>query len=609
MRRLAWLLSALALASCGDGHTYLAVTVSSAQPLTLQRFALTLDNAGMTGHASVAPSGGITLPPDQSFAVQLDGRSGDIKVHLDAVAPDGSTVASAEDRATLNAGGTVTLTLRLGPVTTDGGASDGPAPDLAGSCTDGIKNGTETDIDCGGATCPKCLQGKACAASPDCTTGYCNPDKSVCGPASCADKLKDGTESDIDCGGTDCAACPVDKLCAAATDCSTTSCTDGVCSRASGPPSWIATQSTAISSPTLEGAVGPDGKVWIVSEFNTAAGGFLSAPVSTYDPSTNMFTSVTTVPTIRGGVGAVFLPDGRLFVVGGQKYAGPLTVVEAYNKTGAWTTPKPLQVSMRALLGATLGTDGRIYAIAGLSSSTTTSFTAEAYDPKMDTWVEAGQLSQREQLSAATGLDGTIYAIGGYVSSPLGLVEKYNGDGTNFWKQLAPLKTARYLHAATTGPDGRIYVAGGNDGTASLPSVEAYAPAANKWAPAAPLVVQRQSFVLVTLPDGHLLAIGGAAAAGAYIDRVETYGPKITITPANGPAGTTVTIAGGNFAAMAKVEVQLDAMKVASGATDGAGALTAPITFAAPSLPAGAHKVQVMDNRSLFPITLTFTIN
>ncbi|MSP59468.1 MAG: hypothetical protein EXR72_03840 [Myxococcales bacterium] len=42
-----------------------------------------------------------------------------------------------------------------------------PLPDLAPSCNDQKKNGSETDIDCGGS-CPACGLGKACAVLNDC---------------------------------------------------------------------------------------------------------------------------------------------------------------------------------------------------------------------------------------------------------------------------------------------------------------------------------------------------------------------------------------------------------------------------------------------------------
>lgn len=53
--------------------------------------------------------------------------------------------------------------------------------DKSPTCTDGLKNGTETGIDCGGNKCEPCI--------------------------SCYDGKKNGHETDIDCGGPDCVPC------------------------------------------------------------------------------------------------------------------------------------------------------------------------------------------------------------------------------------------------------------------------------------------------------------------------------------------------------------------------------------------------------------------
>ncbi|MEO7330696.1 MAG: hypothetical protein ABI193_19125, partial [Minicystis sp.] len=97
-------------------------------------------------------------------------------------------------------------------------------------CTDGIKNGTETAIDCGGSNCAaKCANGKTCAVNSDCTSGTCTG--GVCGGAvvSCSDGIKNGTESDIDCGGSCASKCANGKTCGAGGDCSSTSCVTGIC--------------------------------------------------------------------------------------------------------------------------------------------------------------------------------------------------------------------------------------------------------------------------------------------------------------------------------------------------------------------------------------------
>ena len=78
------------------------------------------------------------------------------------------------------------------------------------SCSDGVQNGQETGIDCGGPDCP------ACPTEPSCSDGIQNgqetgvdcggPDCLAC--PTCDDGIQNGGETGIDCGGPDCTACP-----------------------------------------------------------------------------------------------------------------------------------------------------------------------------------------------------------------------------------------------------------------------------------------------------------------------------------------------------------------------------------------------------------------
>ena len=52
-------------------------------------------------------------------------------------------------------------------------SSPPPPPPPSPTCSDGITNGGETDVDCGGGTCPRCAAGKTCANRNDCTTALC----------------------------------------------------------------------------------------------------------------------------------------------------------------------------------------------------------------------------------------------------------------------------------------------------------------------------------------------------------------------------------------------------------------------------------------------------
>ncbi len=50
------------------------------------------------------------------------------------------------------------------------------------TCTDGVKNGAETGIDCGGGACPSCAVGQPCLVATDCASGVCTAN--ACLPAS-----------------------------------------------------------------------------------------------------------------------------------------------------------------------------------------------------------------------------------------------------------------------------------------------------------------------------------------------------------------------------------------------------------------------------------------
>ena len=99
--------------------------------------------------------------------------------------------------------------------------------------TDGVKNGNETDIDCGGgAPAPACIAGKACAPGQglrDCESKVCTG--GVCQAPTPSDGVQNGNETDVDCGGgAPAPACGNGKTCVVgAQDCTSLVCTGGVC--------------------------------------------------------------------------------------------------------------------------------------------------------------------------------------------------------------------------------------------------------------------------------------------------------------------------------------------------------------------------------------------
>lgn len=98
----------------------------------------------------------------------------------------------------------------------------------APSCNDDVRNGSESDVDCGNQACGQCALGDSCTINIQCNTGLCQ--NGVCtNPPSCTDDILNGTESDVDCGGS-CAPCPDLSECNQAADCANNNCdASGTC--------------------------------------------------------------------------------------------------------------------------------------------------------------------------------------------------------------------------------------------------------------------------------------------------------------------------------------------------------------------------------------------
>lgn len=98
----------------------------------------------------------------------------------------------------------------------------GPDP-----CGNGVQDGSETDVDCGGPDCWLCTPGQGCGEDLDCSTLFC--DGGRCAATACDDGLRNGRESGRDCGGPDCSPCEDGLGCILAEDCRSGICREGIC--------------------------------------------------------------------------------------------------------------------------------------------------------------------------------------------------------------------------------------------------------------------------------------------------------------------------------------------------------------------------------------------
>ena len=107
----------------------------------------------------------------------------------------------------------------------------------ADHCGNGVVDAAdnESDVDCGGAGgsvtyCPACAAGKKCLKPTDCASGVCTA--GLCAEARCDDGVKNGGETDMDCGGgskSGCGACDDGKGCLLPGDCKSEVCVVARC--------------------------------------------------------------------------------------------------------------------------------------------------------------------------------------------------------------------------------------------------------------------------------------------------------------------------------------------------------------------------------------------
>ncbi|WP_437925607.1 hypothetical protein WMF37_42210 [Sorangium sp. So ce291] len=87
----------------------------------------------------------------------------------------------------------------------------------------------ETDTDCGGA-CDPCYAGNRCKSGADCAEGVCGSGNNRCSEARCDDGVKNGKETDVDCGAVACRSmCGDGNGCQSGADCASAVCLAGVC--------------------------------------------------------------------------------------------------------------------------------------------------------------------------------------------------------------------------------------------------------------------------------------------------------------------------------------------------------------------------------------------
>ncbi len=176
-----------------------------------------------TGNGTVEATEDNTDPADDMKECTTDVCAGGTTIHTN-VSP-GTACSQNGGKVCNNAGACVDCTngadcMAAGKICQAGNCV---SPD----CANAKKDGSETDIDCGGSECNPCGTNKICMMPSDCISVVCIGNK--CQAATCMDLVKNGTETDIDCGGASCPDCANNLSCIGPADCQSGVCAGGKC--------------------------------------------------------------------------------------------------------------------------------------------------------------------------------------------------------------------------------------------------------------------------------------------------------------------------------------------------------------------------------------------
>ncbi|HEY3801094.1 MAG TPA: hypothetical protein VGL61_00750 [Kofleriaceae bacterium] len=421
--------------------------------------------------------------------------------------------------------------------------------------------------------------------------------------ATCVDGVTDDGESDVDCGGS-CPACAAGSGCLVASDCSTGSCVAGACEPVSGPPSWLPIAAMPVGR--IGAAAVRSGTVIYIFGGSLTDSMTDYAEVDKYDPARDVWGAAPSLPAPRERIAGALDASGTIYAIGGVVGSTLYSEVDAFEPgQAAWTAAATLPTG-RAYIAATTDEGGHVWAFGGGDGVTGITETDELGGTA---WTQGTALpAARTNAAAARASNGMLYVIGGRVGAGISPTVIGYVASANAWQTVASLAESRSDLCAAVGGDDRVYAIGGYDGANGLTVVEA-ARAGAAWVAAASLSMARDSCAATAGPDGRIFAFGGrdTPADGNGTTAAEAYGPVLALGATSGSAGDAVVVNGSNFAASSTVVVAFDGIPVERAAIDAAGNLAA-ITIHVPALGPGSHIVTATDDRSLYRVSLPFTV-
>lgn len=264
----------------------------------------------------------------------------------------------------------------------------------------------------------------------------------------------------------------------------------------------------------------PNGKVAIIggddSDISTPR---VIASVDVYDPATNAWETAHDLPTPRFSHTALLLHNGRVLVLGGAVPAGFPTASVGCGVSNC--SSSPVASRRPAQLAASFIPEQPLMPFCGINGCSFATNSVVIYNPASDSWSNAASLPELRFDYTATVLPtGELLLAGGQTLLPSGMLSvplsttllyDPTHDG---WASGPAMHSTRMGHTATLLTTGQVLIAGGfgtaqvNGTPADLASTEIYDPATNIWLTGPPMIHTHSYAGATALATGQVFVAG-----------------------------------------------------------------------------------------------------
>ncbi|KAA9007705.1 hypothetical protein F4V43_04285 [Paenibacillus spiritus] len=288
-----------------------------------------------------------------------------------------------------------------------------------------------------------------------------------------------------------------------------------------------------------------------VGNSDQAANGIKQKTTYVYDPSSDLWSKKSDMPTARAAATAAVVGN-KIYVIGGyydNASGTPVRTpkVEVYSPdSDTWTTTTPMKAGRSWAASAVVGDN--IYVVGGATDINVFVSTVEAFNTTTGVWSTKTNLPVIANGPVGAVNNGKIYILGGLKTPTTPQITSdtiYEYDPIlNIWEAKANLQNAPHGAAVAT-LNGKIYILGGKNGSTVLSTVQIYDPAKNNVSSFTNLTDSRyQSGAAVV--NGQLYIVGGSTGAtNGTLKTVETITieePVPTIAPTPEPSATSIPV-------------------------------------------------------------------